>query len=45
MKLPRISRISRIARLVKVVKFLKKNPTLSKLKDELNISNGALRLA
>lgn len=45
MKLPRISRISRIARLFKVIKFLKKNPTLTKLKDELNISNGAVRLA
>ena len=45
LKLPRISRISRLARLVKVVTFIKTNPSLSKLKDDLNISNGALRLA
>ena len=45
LKLPRISRISRLARLVKVISFIKKNPSLSKLKDDLNISNGALRLA
>jgi len=44
-KIPRISRLSKLARIMKVVSFLKRNPYLSKLKDDLNISNASLSLA
>ena len=43
-KIPRISRLSRLARVMKVFSFIKKNPYITKLKDDLNVSAAFMRL-